>query len=128
MKVAHIIMPNSAKVSLMLRFPFLTIQEQGKSLFIGKKKKRHYSQHKETYSTTAQPSCCIWIYPSAGPAQAHFARQTCLHSAPPAASAPLPFCQGCPPSSPCRRSTGWARRWLRAMGLLSVRLVSLPAA
>lgn len=38
MKVAHIIMPNSAKVSLMLRFPFLTIQEQGKSLFIGKKK------------------------------------------------------------------------------------------
>lgn len=82
-------MPNSAKVSLMLRFPFLTIQERGKSLFIGKKrKKRHYSQHKETYSITAQPSCCIWIYPSAGLAQARFARQTCLHSTPPSHERP----------------------------------------
>lgn len=66
MKVVHKIMPNTAKVSLMLRFILLTIEGQGKCLFLGKKKKKvPLFQHKETYSTTGQPSCCIWTYHSA---------------------------------------------------------------
>lgn len=38
MKAAHKTMSNTAKVSLMRRFPFLTNQERGKGLFTGKKK------------------------------------------------------------------------------------------
>lgn len=51
-------MPYTAKASLMRRFPFLTIQEWDKRLFMEKKKKyikSYYFQHWEIPSATAQP-------------------------------------------------------------------------